>query len=159
MKFNKLLITLLIVGMLSCCLTAVFAEEGTLPDGTTVSIPDGFSVLETDTGLFTLVTEDQKSVIGIQNQEIITDLEKAKQAQIENGATFVSDQSVDIAGIEVAEQKFTKQGLNMAGYLFTINDTQYVITYTTPDETDINDESNPVREIITGLAGGEETSE
>ena len=80
MKFNRILVALLIVGMLSCGLSAVFAEDGTLPDGTTVTIPEGYKVLNNENGLFTLVTEDQKNVIGVLTNDEPANIEEAKRS-------------------------------------------------------------------------------
>ncbi|MBE6486513.1 MAG: DUF1795 domain-containing protein [Methanosphaera stadtmanae] len=153
MKLNKILVALLIVGMLSCGLSAVFAEEGTLSDGTKVTIPDGFSVLDTGSGIFTLVTEDQQNVITVMDEDVTTDAEKAKQDQVENGAEFIDDKTVTIGDTEVIAQHFTKSGFNFYGYLFKAGDKDYIVTYTSPDEIDVEDASTPVNQIISSLVG------
>ena len=153
MKLNKILVALLIVGMLSCGLSAVFAEDGTLADGTAVPIPDGFSVLDTGSGIFTLVTEDQQNVITVMDEDVTTDAEKAKQDQVENGAEFIDDKTVTIGDTEVIAQHFTKSGFNFYGYLFKAGDKDYIVTYTSPDEIDVEDASTPVNQIISSLVG------
>lgn len=153
MKLNKILVTLLIVGMLSCGLSAVFAEDGTLTDGTTVTIPEGFSVLDTGSGIFTLTTEDKQNVITVMDQDITNDAEQAKQAQVENGAEFIDDKTVTIGDTEVIAQHFTKDNFNFYGYLFKVGDKDYIVTYTSPDEIDVEDASTPVNQIISSLVG------
>lgn len=159
MKLNKILVALLIVGMLSCGLSAVFAEDGTLADGTTVPIPEGFSVLDTGSGIFTLTTEDQQNVITVMDEGVTTDAEQAKQGQIDGGAEFIDDNTVTIGDTEVIAQHFTKGGFNLYGYLFSVGDKNYVVTYTSPDEMDVEDTSSPVNQIITSLVGATETTE
>jgi len=159
MKLNKILVALLIVGMLSCGLSAVFAEEGTLSDGTKVTIPDGYSVLATDNGLFTLVTEDQKNVIAVLTNDEPTDIEKAKEGQIESGAEFLENNTVTIGNTDVIVQHFSKDGFNIYGNIFTVGDKNYVVTFTSPDEVDVSDASTPINQVISSLIGDTETSE
>jgi len=159
MKLNKILVALLIVGMLSCGLSAVFAEDGTLSDGTVVAIPDGYSVLPNENGLFTLVTEDQKNVIAVLTNENPTDIEQAKQGQIDAGAEFIDDKTVSIGDTEVIVQHFSKGGFNLYGNIFSVGNKNYVVTYTSPDEVDVSDASTPVNQVISSLIGDSESSE
>ena len=159
MKFNKILVTLLILGMLTCGISAVFAEDGTLADGTTVPIPEGFSVLDTGSGIFTLATEDQQTVIAVMDEDVTSDAEQAKESQVANGAEFIADKTVTIGDTEVIEQHFTKSGLNLYGYLFKAGDKDFIVTYTSTGEMNVEDASSPVNQIITSLVGSTETSE
>lgn len=159
MKFNRILVALLIVGMLSCGLSAVFAEDGTLPDGTTVAIPDGYSVLANENGLFTLVTEDQKNVIAVLTNDEPTNVEEAKKGQMESGAEFIDDKTVKIGDTDVVVQHFSKDGFNLYGNIFSVGNKNYVVTYTSPDEVDVSDASTPVNQVITSLIGSAGTSE
>ena len=159
MKFNRLLVALLIVGMLSCGLSAVFAEDGTLPDGTTVTIPEGYKVLNNENGLFTLVTEDQKNVIAVLTNDEPTNVEEAKKGQMESGAEFIDDKTVKIGDTDVVVQHFSKDGFNLYGNIFSVGNKNYVVTYTSPDEVDVSDASTPVNQVITSLIGSAGTSE
>lgn len=159
MNLNKIFVTLLIVGMLSCGLSAVFAEDGTLPDGTAVAIPDGYSRLPNENGLFTLITEDQKNVIAVLTNDAPTDVEQAKQGQIANGAEFLDDKTVTIGDTQVIVQHFSKDGFNLYGNIFSVGDKNYVVTYTSPDEVDVSDASTPINQVISSLVGASGTSE
>lgn len=123
---------------------------GTLDDGTSILIPEGFSKVEGN-DVFTIATEDQTNVIVVTDGGAI-DPEQGKQNQIDNGAEFVADSTVDIASVEVTVQQFTTQGLNLYGYLFTIDGNCFAITQTSTEEQDVTDSSNPVNQIITNLA-------
>ncbi len=153
MRLNKILIALLIAGMLTCSFSAVFAEDGTLSDGTTVPIPEGYSILDTGSGIFTLATEDQQTVITV-IPDATADADQAKETQVAGGAEFVSQETIQINGVDVIEQKFTKESLNLSGYLFTYNDKNYVVTFTSTGDNDATDAANPVNIIITSLTGG-----
>ncbi|RAP47764.1 MAG: hypothetical protein BZ135_01410 [Methanosphaera sp. rholeuAM6] len=154
MKFNKIVVTLLILGMLSCGFTAVFAEQGTLADGTAVEIPEGYSLLDTGSGLFTLSTDDQESIILVMYENVTTDTEKAKESQVSDGAEFISEQTVQINGVDVIEQKFSKDGYSLGAYIFTYNDVNYVVTFTTKGDVDASDAASPINVVITSLTGG-----
>lgn len=152
MKMNKIIVTLLIVGMLTCGLTAVFAQDGTLPDGTTIPIPEGFQVKEVNNGPFFLVSDDQSEVITISNENTVNDPEAGKQNQIKNGANFESQQNIEINGVQIIEQKFTKEGFTIIGYIFSVGNKNYVITVTTQNaQWNAEDSANPVNIIISSL--------
>ena len=152
MKMKKIMLTLMIVGMLTCTLTAAFAEDGTLPDGTTIPVPEGYQVKEFDKGPFFLVSDDENEVITISNENQVNDPEEGKQNQIKNGANFESEQGIDIDGVQIIEQKFTKDGFIIYGYLFSVDDKNYVITVTTNNtQWNADDASNPVHIIISSL--------
>lgn len=152
MKINKILIMLLIMGMLTCGLTAVFAQEGTLPDGTKIPVPEGYEVKEFDKGPFFLVSDDQNEVITISNDNPDNDPEAGKQNQIKNGATFESEKTININGVDVIEQRFNKDGFTVLGYIFSVGDKNYVIVATTQNaDWNAEDTSNPVNIILTSL--------
>lgn len=153
MKLNKILVALLIAGMLACSFSAVFAEDGTLEDGTAYTIPDTYSVLKSEKGIVTLATEDQSKVVTVTDVNVVS-AEEGKQAQIDTGAEFVSEDKVTINGVEVTEQKFTKDGLNLYGYLFNVNDVAFSITAVNNDaDWNVEDAANPVNVVITSLTG------
>ena len=158
MKMKKILITLLIVGMLTCGLTAVFAEDGTLDDGTKFTIPEGYTVLKSEDGILTLTTDDQSHVVTVSNVNIGS-AEDGKQAQIDGGAEFQTEATKTINGVEVTEQNFVKNGLNLHAYLYKVGDVNFLTTAVNTDsEWNVEDTSNPVNVIITSLTGSTEES-
>ena len=151
MKLNKLLIVLILIGILTCGLTVVFAEYGQLDNGREFVIPEGYSIFSNRDGLVGLISDDEKEIITIHTNG--STAEKVKEAEINNGYQFHSETTKNISDIEVLELYTTKEGFYYHTYFFKVNDNNFIVSSMSPySQWNIDDDSNPANVIISSLS-------
>jgi len=158
MKFDKLIVTLIVIGILSCGFTAVFAEYGQLNDGTQFTVPDNYSIFTNENGTIGLITEDKQSTIAIMTRNPIS-AKEAKEAHSSNGYEFKSETTKNINGVEITEQIHKKNRLYFYDYFFKVNGKNIVVSLIDRSNNwNIEDSSNPINVIITSLTSSDNSN-
>lgn len=148
MKIKAILIGLLI--MLSLISTsAIYAEDATVSDST-FTIPEGFTVNETQDKMVVLTNDENTAIVVLQGEE--SDTDQAKATLEEKGYTFVGEETYDASGVSITQQNYNKDGINSCLYVFTKNDKHYAITLNLPENQEIpENENNPVTGIVSSI--------
>ncbi|RAP54556.1 MAG: hypothetical protein BZ137_01580 [Methanosphaera sp. rholeuAM130] len=147
MKKNQM-ITLLSLFILICGLSTIYAEDATV-GSSTFTLPDGYTVNQTNESVTMLTGEN--SVIVIYEGDVIN-LEDAKQARIDAGYEFIGEDTYDCDGISLNQQNFKKDNINACIYTFNKDNKNYIIVFTIPEGQEIPSyEANPVTGIIDSL--------
>lgn len=148
MKAKSIFLVLLITLTLFS-ITAISAEDATVGDST-FTVPDGYTINETDGNTVTLIGNDN-TAIAIYSGDIKS-IEDARQSRLDAGFTLSGEQTYDANGIQINQQNYKKDGFNSCVYTFKKNDKDYIISFNLVEGQDIpSNEDNPVTGIINSL--------
>jgi hypothetical protein len=154
MKFSKtflLLITLVFVASVGMAV----AEDTTVTPYT-FTIPDDYTIATAD-DTSCAMQKDEFNAISFATG-VGDDLEAAKQAFIDQGKTFISEESMQYNGLDITLQAFSVDvngnTLYCYNYVALTESGNFVVTVTTDDanfDTDLNSDSNPAKVIFDSL--------
>ncbi|WP_407414851.1 hypothetical protein [Methanobrevibacter sp.] len=154
MKFSKtflLLITLVFVASVGMAV----AEDTTVAPYT-FTIPDDYTIATADDTTCAM-QKDESNAISFATG-VGDDLEAAKQTLIDQGKTFISEESMEYNGYDVTLQAFSVDingnTLYCYNYAVLTESGNFVVTVTTDDanfDTDLNSDSNPAKVIFDSL--------
>ena len=140
------LIVLLLLAVVSS--TVIYAETVNVGDSS-FTLPEGFTVNETDN--HQVVLENGSSVIVVYQGDNVN-AEDAKQKRIKDGYTLTGEKTYDAGNIEINQQNYNKYSVNAYVYTFTKKDKNYVIVLTLSEGDIIPEkENNPINEIVHSL--------
>lgn len=151
MKTSRKLISILLLCILSTLVIGtVVAEDLSLNDGATFTVPEGYSVQDNNGTLITLSDGTTAIVVSASDAK---SPEEAKTTLESKGYVFEGQRDLtNFNNINVVEQSYTKDDIPVYGYICEVDGIQYIVTVAqTPDEWDITAEDNPANILISSL--------
>ena len=151
MKLNsKIVVALLLCVVATITVGMVAAEDLTLPDGATFTVPDGFTVQDDGDGNTALVKDDLAIIVLANDAKSPDDAKKTLESK---GYTFKSQKDVSGFGdIKVFEQAYDKDGMPIYGYVCEVDGSSYIVcAANAPSEWDVSNSDNPVNIIIKSI--------
>ena len=151
MKFNKIILALLVVFILTSSTSIIFAEQFELSD-VSFDIPGNYSINKTTDEACILKSDNANnytiSVIQAESSDVILE----KNSRMSSGFKFLSEENYTSSnGIDINQQNFMKNESYFSFYSFEVNNSTYMVIYTFPVHDELNNATNPVNEIIESI--------
>ena len=151
MKFNKIILALLVVFILTSGTSIIFAEQFELSD-VSFDIPGNYSINKTTDEACILKSDNANnytiSVIQAESSDVILE----KNSRMSSGFKFLSEENYTSSnGIDINQQNFMKNESYFSFYSFEVNNSTYMVIYTFPVHDELNNATNPVNEIIESI--------
>ena len=151
MKFNKIILALLVVFILTSGTSIIFAEQVELSD-ISFDIPGNYSINKTtdDACILKCNNADNYTISLIQAESSDTILEK--NSRMSSGFTFLSEENyTSTNGLDINQQNFMKNESYFSFYSFDVKNSTYMVIYTFPVHDELDNATNPVNEIIESI--------
>ena len=151
MKFNKIILALLVVFILTSGTSIIFAEQFELSD-VSFDIPGNYSINKTTDEACILKSDNADnytiSMIQVNSSDAILE----KNSRMSSGFTFLSEENYTSSnGIDINQQNFMKNESYFSFYSFEVKNSTYMVIYTFPVHDELNNATNPVNEIIESI--------
>lgn len=152
MKLNsKILVALCVCVVAAVAVGVVAAQDATLSDGTTFTIPEGFTLQEDDDSGATVLLKDDLAVLVLASDA--KSPEEGKKSLESKGYTFKSQKDISDFDGDVVEQSYEKDGMPVYGYICEVGGSSYiVVAANAPSDWDVSSGDNPVNIIIKSLS-------
>ena len=152
MNFNKIMLALLAVFILTAGTSIIFAEEVKVSD-ISFEVPGNYSIDKTTDELCVLKNNlsDNYTISFILSESSEPTIEKhSRQA---SGFTLLSEENyTSTNNISVNQQNFMKNESYFSFYTFDVGSSSYLVIYTFPvHDDDLSDQVNPVNDIIDSI--------
>ena len=152
MKFNKLVLLLLVVFILTSSTSIIFAQEVKVSD-ISFDVPGNYSVNKTtdDSCLLKSNLGDNHTINVILSESSDSILEKNSRKT--SGFDFLAEENyTSDNNISINKQDFIKNESFFSFYSFKFDNSSYLIIYTFPTVGELkNDSVNPVEELINSI--------
>lgn len=151
MNFNKIILALLVVFVLTSSTSIIFAEEVKVSD-VSFDIPGNYSINKTTNESCILKYDgaDNYTISIIQAQSSNPILEK--NSRLSSGFTLLSEENYTSEnGLDINQQNFMKNESYFSFYTFDKGNSSYMMIYTFPVHDNSDNGMNPVNEIIESI--------
>ena len=151
MNFNKIILALLVVFVLTSSTSIIFAEEVKVSD-VSFDIPGNYSINKTtdDSCILKYDGSDNYTISVIQVESSNPILEK--NSRLSSGFTFLSEENYTSEnGLDINHQNFKKNESYFSFYTFDEGNSSYMMIYTFPVHDNLDNRTNPVNEIIESI--------
>ena len=151
MKFNKIILALLVVFILTSGTSIIFAEQFELSD-VSFDIPGNYSINKTTDEACILKSDNADnytiSMIQVNSSDAILE----KNSRMSSGFKFLSEEkNTSSNGIDINQQNFMKNESYFSFYSFEAKNLTYMVIYTFPVHDEAGNATNPVNEIIESI--------
>ncbi|MDD2644068.1 MAG: hypothetical protein PHC65_05245 [Methanobacteriaceae archaeon] len=153
MKFNlkNYISLILLVGVIAVAGSCVvFAADATLDDGSTFTLPTGFTVnSSSESNMVSISNEADGIFISVGSDAV----KVTKDTWADKGFTFKTEKNITLNGATTTEEQYDNSGVPFYVYYVTKEDTKYTIIVAMEDNADWNvqDTANPVNSIVKTL--------
>ena len=152
MNFNKVILALLVVFILTAGTSIIFAEEVKV-SGISFEVPGNYSVDKSTDELCVLKNNlsDDYAISVVLGESSDSTIEKhSRQA---SGFTLLSEENyTSTNNISVNQQNFMKNESYFSFYTFDVDSSYYMVIYTFPvHDDDLSDQVSPVNDIIDSI--------
>ena len=152
MKFNKIILALLVVFILTAGISIISAQEVTV-GGISFDVPGNYSINKTtdDSCIMKNNASDNYTLSVLLSES--SDLALEKSSRMNSGFTFLSDDNyTSVNGIDINQQNFKKNETYFSFYTLKVNNSSYMVMYSFPvEDNNLNNQGNPVTEIIDSI--------
>ena len=148
---NKIILALLAVFILAAGTSIIFAEEITVGD-ISFDVPGNYSVNKTTSDACVLKSNvsDNYTISIVASESSNTDLEKNSRKA--SGFTLLSEENYTSTNdLNITQQNFLKNETYFSFYSFDAGNSSYVVSYIFPVHDNVNNQTNPVDEIIESI--------